>query len=637
MKTITLLTTIMFIMSGITLWASESENYKNQYNAEALQLLLENEEWADSSEREDIAFWLFWIHQQKKVSSDEIESNIFDAINIIDERISSGDISAKSYYRLSILYRELIKDAPSWIKYNDLKNNYLNLCFSIDPHYKDARILETRNLLFFHGGDQSEGFKKLETLNNEYPEDADILITYGDFFLEQEEPVKAKDYYSRVLNLIPNHFRANKNYKDLSLIEGKMPINSIIVKNSIKTKLGRTVEQLQKKEGEIYSMEVKREIERIYDSLPSITGVQIESVENSSGSIDLSLDLSEDNTKIFGVLANVSLAGEYDETLSPGGLGALLYMDNNIFGTGNSLTVIFAGIYLGLDFEIFERPSFPLALSFHADGLFLPQEFNFIENGQETDWEVKTPEYNLSLGLKKETSFGLTISSEHNLRINNFKGGISRFTKPENNLTYRVDFEFVFSTISLGFPSSFSPPTGFSISTIPAIIYKPDYKSWGLNTDLYSHNDLPGAMFESSVKFYKNPSKRTYLGGSLTHCAGVNLYESEKWEIGQTNIMSSGLRLSGYYSNEFRSDNAIMANLDGHFQIITNKILIFAKHDMFYDIEKNRINQGSALGLAFKLPYEIELNLEAGLGWNAERENGPGWNIQMTLARYFFL
>lgn len=359
-------------------------------------------------------------------------------------------------------------------------------------------------------------------------------------------------------------------------------------------------------------------------------------LENENGTVDLSVNVSEYNTKVYSILAGIGICNVYDNTPETDYFPALLYTDLNLLGTGNNLTVIFSGGYLGIDFTIPERSGQPFSLSFHTDSIFLPVDYNYIVDGAYTEWDLKTPEYNASVKLKKETPFGLTFYTLHNLQIHNYKGGTSWFIKPENNITYTGAVQFGFSTIeTTGFPSTFTPPAGFEISIIPTLVFKPDYQSWGPDTDLFTHNNLPGGMLKTSVKFSKAPTKTTYLGCALTHYSGANFYESEKWAIGQTNMMSSDLRLSGYLPEEYRSKNAIMANLDAHYQIISSKILVFGKHDIYYDIDKNLFRQGSSLGLALTLPYEIEMNIEAGIGWNAEREDGSGWSVQIALSRFF--
>ena len=358
-------------------------------------------------------------------------------------------------------------------------------------------------------------------------------------------------------------------------------------------------------------------------------------MEIDNETVDLSLEISENNMKAYGVLAGMGISGKNGDSPGISGYPAFLYIDNNIFGTGNNFTGVFAGVFLSLNFMIPERGILPFSLSFNADGLFLPSGYNFIEKGKETEWNVKTPIYNASVKLEKETTFGLVLSTKHNLQINNYTGGTTGFTTPENNITYKGDLKLEFSTIESGFPSTFTLPVGFSFSVTPAIVFKPGYKAWGLDTDLFLHNDLPGGKFETTVKYYDSPRKRIFIGGSLTHYGGVNLYESERWSIGQIDALSSGPRLSGYLTGEYRSKSAVVANLDAHFQILQDKILIFAKHDMYYDIDENIFRQGSALGFALNLPFEIELNAEAGIGWNANRDESLGWSVQIALSRYF--
>ena len=628
----------LLLLSSLNLWASDAEDYKNQYNDEALRKLLENEEWVNASEQEDISFWLFWVLQQKEAPRKEIESSAQKAIAKLEDRISSGAESARSFYRLAILYNGLIFDAPTWMKYKSSEGKYLNLCLAIDPDYKDAKIHMVRRLLFLApvlGGDETTGLSKLIDLNKEYPEDSDVLLIYAEYYSVKEEDDKSKEYYSRVLEQTSNHFRALKNYNELVLIEKNLPIGNIILKNQLRTRLGKRIDSVKKWEGKIYDQESKKEIQEIFNSLPSITGIQIQTMEMENRTVNLSLNVSENNLRVLGVLGGIGACSTYDNKPSVSGFPLLLYMDQNLFGTGNNLTVMFAGIFLGIDLINPERSILPFSSSFHADALYLPMEVKFIEDGKDTGWNLKTPAYNVSLELIKETPIGLVLSSFHNLKINNYEGGTSGFTIPENNITYTGNLGLKFSTIDSGFPSAFSPPVGFSFSVVPTIVFKPDYKAWGPNNDLFTHNDLPGGMFETSIKYYYSPIKRTHFGGSLTHYGSVNLYESEKWAIGQTDIISSGPRLSGYLSGEYRSKNAIVANLDGHFQILPDKILFLAKHDMYYDIDENVFRQGSALGVALKLPYEIELNIEAGAGWNAKRESGTGWSVQIALSRYF--
>ena len=198
MRLIKYFTVALLLITSLNLWASEAEEFKNQYNDEALHQLLENREWKDYSEQEDITYWLFWVLQQKEAPQEEIKTIGLQAIAILEDHISSSEGSLRSYYRLAALYNGLIIDAPTWMKYNSTKEKYLNFCLTIDPNYKDARIFQVNNLLFFSdaGEDETTGLAKLETLNKEYPEDPDVLIIYADYYLGKEDNDKAKEYYS---------------------------------------------------------------------------------------------------------------------------------------------------------------------------------------------------------------------------------------------------------------------------------------------------------------------------------------------------------------------------------------------------------------------------------------------------------
>jgi hypothetical protein len=173
MRKIKLVVAVLFIITSFNLWASDAEEFKNQYDVDSLQQLFENADWKDSSEQEDIVYWLYWVQKQKGAQRDEIEISAPRAIAVLEDHISSTENSAERYYRLAALYDGLIFDAPSWMKYNSAKEKNYSLCIGIDPNYKDVRILKVKTLLFYSpeaGGDEISGLSKLEALIKEYPE-----------------------------------------------------------------------------------------------------------------------------------------------------------------------------------------------------------------------------------------------------------------------------------------------------------------------------------------------------------------------------------------------------------------------------------------------------------------------------------
>ena len=127
-------------------------------------------------------------------------------------------------------------------------------------------------------------------------------------------------------------------------------------------------------------------------------------------------------------------------------------------------------------------------------------------------------------------------------------------------------------------------------------------------------------------------AKQLFFEGSLSYYGGSNYYESEKWAVGPINKLSPGPRLSGYKSGEYRSENALVANLDGHFQLVQDKLLLLARHDLYFDMGEVYFKQGSALGVSMIFPYQIKFNVEAGIGWDAERDTEPGWTIDIALS-----
>ncbi len=629
---------LLLFSTSFTIWGEDLEQLTMDYNYNVLQKLLENSETLESSYRKEIAYRLFWVLEQTNAPQDKLEQRALQAIEYIEKELTQGEISAENYFRLAHLYNAMISDASSWMKYNSTKDEYLKLSLRLDPTYKKALIFHARILIMFPpnaGGNIAEGFTLLDELRNKYPRDPEILILYAEYFLGNKNYELAKELYREILNIVPGHFKAGKKITELIQIEKNLTIGKITILNKTKTNTDSKLISIKEWEGEIYNWDSISEIREIAHSLPSITGVEIETRELENKIVDLNLTLSENNTKVIGLLGGLSLTNRADESLSVGGFPALLYLDQNFLGSGNTFMMTFGGVFLGLDLTFNHRPQFPFNLNFHIDGLFVPMDYNFNADAVETDWDVKTPFFNSSVTLEKATEIGLLMSTTHNLKMNYFSGGKSGFTGPENNLTYTGNVHLEFSTIENNMPSFFSPPTGFSIFCSPSLIFKPSYEPWGSDGNLYYHDNRPGGLLTTGIEYYRTISNFLNIGGSLTHLGSLNIYESEKWEIGQTNMLSFGPRLSGYYPGEYRSESALIINLNGCVQVIPNTFSLFAKHDLMYEVDRDFFRQGTAIGFAFNFPHQIEFSLETGFAWNAERENGIGWSVQLGLSKYF--
>ncbi|MGL1890688.1 MAG: hypothetical protein OCD02_03630 [Spirochaetaceae bacterium] len=638
MKSIKILCVCLFFNVMLSTSATEIEVLRTQYKAEELREYISGEKWEDRVEKADLLYSYFWVLQQTSAPQSKIENIISLAIPEIKALANEGINPAVNYYRLAKLYEARIIDLATLLSNSKEKEKYFKLSVELDPKSIDTRILEVFSLIFFPevaGGNEKVGLKKLMELESEYPNNPDVLYLMGDYYFMKEDHVKAKDYYVRVIQLNPYHYQANENYKEITIVNEGLKIGEISIDDNLKTKITKTYALVKELEGEIYNFEIKQKIIDLIEKMPSINSVQIES-SKTDDLVNLKLTLNEDNTKVHAFLGNIRGTNTNSDDINYSGAPLYLFSDSNFLGTGNEFILITAGIFLGIDYTIKENLSLPFNFKLHADSLFISNPYTFIENGVETDWGVTTPMTNISLSIIKTSDFGVTLSTNHNISITDFEGSTDGFITPENNYTYTGDMEFSLTTKESSLPGAFGSTVGFSFLSNSSIIYKPNFESWGYSENLYTHDESPAGKFKNVLSYDFKPVDRSFISLSIGHYAGINLYESEKWEIGASDLLGEGPRLSGYLESEYRSDNAVILNLDFNYDILSDTFLVFVKHDIFLDVVDTNFYHGSGLGIALMLPFDIELGIEADLSWNAVRESNPGWSANITVSKYIF-
>jgi hypothetical protein len=67
------------------------------------------------------------------------------------------------------------------------------------------------------------------------------------------------------------------------------------------------------------------------------------------------------------------------------------------------------------------------------------------------------------------------------------------------------------------------------------------------------------------------------------------------------------------------------------------KLNLYWKYDVLYDIDKEVFHNGMTIGFAAKLPWDIGLPAEVGIGLDAKRKTGPGVQIAIGFIITFML
>lgn len=344
-------------------------------------------------------------------------------------------------------------------------------------------------------------------------------------------------------------------------------------------------------------------------------------------------------TRVFGFIAEGMVGGLYDGRVYDGdlygsGVPALLYIDQDLLGGGHVLQVLFAGIYASVDVTRVRRPGFPVHIALHIDGLLVGMDQTFYRDGEAMEWTMRTPWKNLGVTLSREIGDVFSVSTSHSINLRNYKSESSNFNPPGNNVTYTGGGEVSLSTLTDGLPSAFARSEGYRFSVTSELIYQIDYQEWGPEEARYTHDGRPAYRMHYQARYHRDITPGVNLGGTASYLQGWNLYQLERWMVGQTDTFSPFPRLSGYYPGEFITSQSPLLNLDLLITGVPGRFVVSAGHDLFYHREEDRLYQGSTVGAAVTLIHGIEFGVRGGVGWDARRDRGPGWNAGLTLRYY---
>ncbi|WP_028974750.1 tetratricopeptide repeat protein [Spirochaeta cellobiosiphila] len=573
-------------------------------------------------------------------TTDDIQQTAEDTISLIKTKIRNNpdEATSQDYYRLAALYDALIVDGASWLKYNNSKKNAVKESLRLNPDNLDAQVLEIASLLMFPpnaGGNEEKGRELLDQLLEVHPDSVSALMLNGKYHQQTGNVEKAKEFYLRVLEVDENYTPANIILGDIAIDEKEYSIISITIQGDLSGNKEILDRALDEYVDTIYRVDTKQKINDSILAYPFISSCSIKVTPIDDQNVKIDVYPVELKMRGVGLLAEANLYGTYENELDMSATPILMYLDQNWLGTGNQFTVLFAGVYLGLDYQMPERPGMPFNIGLKGDTQVYGNEVDFVDEGRTSDWSINGPNAQGSLTLSKNLPMGSSLYMTNGMKFQSFDTDSKNFTAPQNNWTYVGDFGLEIGGSS-GLPSAFNLSSGISFLSSNQIIYQLDHQKWGEDGKEYTHDDLPEFKGIVSLTYNKVIGETLQLGMTGSYLWSENPYELERWVVGESSNLQPSPGITGYYSNEFRITNAPLLNMGSTWVFIPQAAALLLEHDVFYDQDDSELYQGSSLGFAFKLPYSFELITKASLGWNAQRESGYGWNVSVGLTRIHF-
>lgn len=561
------------------------------------------------------------------------KSIILLLILVMTLELYSTNKEAERYYNISKEHFDQIKDPSSWMKHAKSHEINLKLCLELDPDKTKYRLLAAKSMLSFPSamGSEQDGERLLYTLEEKEPNNVDILITLSNYLLDKNRTNEAKTKLESILLIEGDHIEANDLYNEILLAEKELTIRDFLLVDDIKTSNKRIINKVSSFIGKTYNNRVKVQIKERLTQISPIEDVDFELKEVDGKYVDIVLIPDEDNMKGLVYIADSTIALDYDKDIVPDGIPAVMYMDENLFGLGINLEFLTAVVFNKLDLKIpglIDDRFIDLKLSIET--MLMPTSNDYYYNGKQLD---KTEEHTYvkgSLSLGKSFDFGLQTFINYGTEYNIYKD-VKDAIEPSGYFTNTLDLSIEFTTAE----DIFSPlqvKNGYNISINPIMIYKPNFKPWGKKRDLNKHNSNPAYGLTASLGYYKSFRDRHNISVDLNLMYLSNNYESTKYRLGQKAITDE-YSLVGYIPKEIGTDFGLLSNVKYSLSIVPDRFLLFGKYDLLCDIDNDKLFNGIAAGFALKLPWDIHMSSEFGIGLDAKRDSGFGYSGSITLSK----
>lgn len=342
----------------------------------------------------------------------------------------------------------------------------------------------------------------------------------------------------------------------------------------------------------------------------------------------------EDGLKFIMAYTNYSLGFDSSGDLSQAPFGAFMYRDDNWLGSKGDFTLLSVAIYNELLYiypNLIDENFLNLRLGLKC--MILPEESYYSMGINEDEPLYKKSFYKGSVGLGKDADYFSTyIDYGFQYDIYDNLDGV---VEPGNKFIHTVSGDFSSGPAT----SSMSPVytiTGFLLKVEPELTLVQDYTPWGVEGDLYEHNDNPAINLKTSFGYYIDLPGKQNLMFDIAWLRSINPYRDTRFSVGHGSATDNE-HLSGYLPGELELDNALLTNFKYTYKIKRGRAVVYGKYDFLFDFTEKSIHQGVSLGSAFKLPLDIDIQGEVGLGFNSEGIHDPGFVFQLTALRLFYL
>lgn len=646
------------VMAGVCSgdgFTSRIDTLKNGFDAQGLQFeydLIKNSTprsaLADYRSGKAASF-LVEVRDALNGETSDTEKIALAAIAWCEKGLSAESLSLEettdTYYILAQMYDRLIRDAVSWITYNAHQEKYLQLCLILNPEHKEAKLLYANKLLNLPesaGGNPVKGRALLLSLQEAHPDDIPIKLALVQDLLDRKDLPQAKAMLSEVIGLNPDHIIAFRLGEEIAVMEEEPTIRTLTLFDQLKTSESRVLHKLSPFLGRPYTFETKNALTERLEQIRSIVGSVITAREGGIGEVDLIIKINENNMIMLGAMGVFELSRDYDGQILPRGFPVLLYTDQNFLGTAARTMLIFAGPYINFDYD------FPgliddryLDIRFNWESLFLETDAAPVQDGRvQTDMLVKSPLHSVSLGVGQKFPAGLSIFMDTKISCESWAPEPGEtapdLTVPSYHLKYQPSLELSFSTMREGTGSQLEAPRGFYFQMVPSLLFIPHYSAWGKPGELITHNARPQWKFIASSGYARPLFPGHSLIVAAEYMTGGNMYSLNRWKTGKSSPTSSGVSLDGYYQGEFTFDQGVLGNITYHFEALPSKVSVFGRYAVFYNHDTREVYHGSAFGIVGKLPFDMELTSRLGIGFNAGRESGMGYEVDFVLSRVWF-
>lgn len=584
--------------------------------------------------RGKLAYALYYTGDQKldwlKIAVESISGSI-------DEFQGNSEDTAELSYILAESCFNLIVDAPSYFEYSDKYETSIIRCLELEPDNPDYKLNSALSMMRLptSRGSEEDGKALLFQLEKEFPENISVLMAVSDHYLNNGDIDKAETGYRTVLNYNNNNKLALIKLNEIDLGRQDLEIRNISIINKINTSEERVLKKLSSFKGAKFNFETKKDIYSELTEISTISNAKVMGIKIDDRIVDLEIEVDENNMKALIFMAGVSLGFDYDKDPICSGIPAVVYMDNNFAGSGASLMFLTAGIFNKVDVTIpglIDDGIIDLKISLTSMALGME---DYVHVDGKKAYKINNTFHGFQVGLGRDLPIGLSVFGYYDSTWTLY-GDIDGYKTPDYQQTHRVSADLVFNTAGDKY-SVFQNLNGLKLSFQPEWIYKSDYKEWGKDGATFKHNDLPAYCFRSHLGYYTDLFSNQNMEVDIKWLASHNSYESTRFKIGSANGPMDTESISGYIPGEIVIDNGLLSNFKYTINAIPNKINIYGKYDLLYDVDNKEFYNGCALGAAFKIPWDIDFLVESGFGLNANRKSTIGYQFSILFTKMLTL